>query len=114
MVRRHMRVYSDGLCACEAYGRPVVKEVRGTMEGDSIVTGLLPKDFEEFDRLTMGLGVCEVSAENLRGYGPRTEADIWLGGTIGKMMLFFGQMMFITRKSTNRLRPLKIDDSIDS
>ena len=34
-------------CACEAYGRPVVEEVRGATEGESIVSGLLPEDFGE-------------------------------------------------------------------
>ena len=48
---------------------PIVEEARGTTEGASIVSGLFPKDFEEFDRLASG--GCEVSAETPRGYGPR-------------------------------------------
>ena len=63
------RAHGSGLCACEAYGRPVVKEVRGATESESIVSKLLLTDFEEFDRMAMG--ECEVSAETLRGHGPR-------------------------------------------
>ena len=39
-------------CACGAYGREVVEEVRGATEGESIVSGLFPEEFEEIDRLT--------------------------------------------------------------
>ena len=51
-----MRAHGSGLCACEAVGRPVVEEVRGATEGEGIVrsSGLLPEEFEEVDRLTMG------------------------------------------------------------
>ena len=49
----HMHAHSSGLCAYETYGRPMVEEVRGATKGGSIV-GLLPKGFEEFDRLAMG------------------------------------------------------------
>jgi len=35
----------------------------------AIVSGLLPEEFEEVDHLAMR--GCEVSAETLRGYGPR-------------------------------------------
>ena len=41
-------------CACEAYGRAVVEEVRGATEGERIVSGLFPGEFEEVDRLAMG------------------------------------------------------------
>ena len=53
-VGSHMRAYGCGLRACEAYGRAVVEEVRGATEGERIVSGLFPEDFEEVDRLAMG------------------------------------------------------------
>ena len=34
--RHHMRAHGSGLRACEAYGRPVVEEVRGAAEGACI------------------------------------------------------------------------------
>ena len=37
-----------------ARGRAVVEEVRGATEGERIVSGLLPEEFEEVDRLAMG------------------------------------------------------------
>ena len=37
----------------------VVGEVRGTTEGKRIVSGLVPEEFEEFDRLAMGEDVQE-------------------------------------------------------
>ena len=49
-----MRAHGGGLRACEAYGRAVVKEIRGAAEGERIVSGLFPEEFEEVDRLTMG------------------------------------------------------------
>ena len=49
-----MCAHGSGSCACKDYGRPVVEEVREVTEGESIVSGLLPKYFEEFDRLAMG------------------------------------------------------------
>ena len=49
-----MRAHGSGLCACETYGRPIVEEVCGATEGEGTVSELLPKDFEEFDRLAMG------------------------------------------------------------
>ena len=52
-VGRHVRVHGCGLRACEAYGRAVVKEVRGATEGERIVSGLFPEEFEEIDRLTV-------------------------------------------------------------
>ena len=45
---------SNGLRACEACGRAVVEEVRGATEGERIVSGLFPEEFEEVDRLAMG------------------------------------------------------------
>ena len=63
-----MRAHGSGLCACEAYGRPVVEEVRGATEGQWAPLG--HEDFEEFDCLAMGEGY-EVSTETLRGYDPR-------------------------------------------
>ena len=53
-VGRHVRVHGCGLRACEAYGRAVLEEVRGATEGERIVSGLFPEEFEEIDRLTMG------------------------------------------------------------
>ena len=35
---------------CKAHGRAVVEEVRGPTEGERIVSGLFPEEFEEFDR----------------------------------------------------------------
>ena len=49
-----------------------MEEVRGATEGEGIASGLLPKGFEEFDRLAIGEDVkCEVISETLGGYGPR-------------------------------------------
>ena len=45
--------------ACKDHGRAVVEEVRGTTEGKRIVSGLVPEEFEEFDRLGMGGDVQE-------------------------------------------------------
>ena len=53
-VGSHVYAHGSGLRACEAYGRPVVEEVRGATEGEGIVSGLLPEDFEELDCLAMG------------------------------------------------------------
>ena len=53
-VGRHMRAHGCGLRICEAYGRPVVEEVRGAAEGERFVSGLFPEEFEEVDRLSMG------------------------------------------------------------
>ena len=53
-VGSHVRAQGSGLRACEAYGRPVVEEVRGAAEGEGIVRGLFPEEFEEVDRLSMG------------------------------------------------------------
>ena len=58
-VGRHVRAHGCGLRACEAYGRAVVEEVRGATEGERIVSGLFPEEFEEFDRLAMGEDVQE-------------------------------------------------------
>ena len=58
-VGRHMRAHGCGLRTCKAHGRAVVEEVRGSTEGERIVSGLLPEDFEEFDRLAMGEDVQE-------------------------------------------------------
>ena len=49
-----MRAHGGGLRACEAYGRAVVEEVRSATEGENIVSGLFPEEFEEIDRLAMG------------------------------------------------------------
>ena len=49
-VGRHMRAHGCGLRACEAYGRAVVA---GATEGERIVSGLFPEEFEEIDRLTV-------------------------------------------------------------
>ena len=54
-----MRAHSCGLRACEAYGRAVVEEVRGAAEGERLVSGPFPEEFEEFDRLAMGEDVQE-------------------------------------------------------
>jgi len=39
-----------GLCQ----GRAVVEEVRGATEGEGLVSGLFPEEFEEVDRQAMG------------------------------------------------------------
>ena len=49
-----MRAHGGGLRACEAYDRAVVEEVRGETEGERIVSGLFPEEFEEVDCLAMG------------------------------------------------------------
>ena len=49
-VGSHMRAHGGGLRACEAY---VVEEVRGATEGEGIVSGLFPDEFEEGDCLVM-------------------------------------------------------------
>ena len=49
-----VRAHGCGLRACEAYGRAVVEQVRGAMEGERIISGLFPEEFEETDRLAMG------------------------------------------------------------
>ena len=49
-----MRAHGSGLCAYKAYDRPIVEEALGATEGEGIVSGLLPKEFEEVDRLAMG------------------------------------------------------------
>ena len=36
------------------HGRAVVEEVRGATEGERIVSGLFPEEFEEVDCLAMG------------------------------------------------------------
>ena len=51
---RHVRAHGCGLRACEAYGRAVVEQIRGATEGERIVSGLFPEEFEEIDRLTVG------------------------------------------------------------
>ena len=48
---------------------PAVEEARGATEGERIVSGLFPEEFDEFDRLTMGEDVQE--AQTLRGCGLR-------------------------------------------
>ena len=53
-VGSHVRAHGSGLRACEAYGRPVVEEVRGAAKGEGIVRGLFPEEFEDVDRLSMG------------------------------------------------------------
>ena len=53
-VGRHVRAHGCGLRACEAYGRAVVEEVRGATEGERIVGGLFPEEFEDIDCLTVG------------------------------------------------------------
>ena len=58
-VGRHMRAHGCGLRTCKDHGRAVVEEVRGTTEGKRIVSGLVPEEFEEFDRLAMGEDVQE-------------------------------------------------------
>ena len=49
-----MRAHGGGLRACETYGRAVVEEVLGATEGERIVSGPFPEEFEEVDRLAMG------------------------------------------------------------
>ena len=53
-VGSHVCEHGSGLCARKAYGRPIVEEVRCATEGEGVVRGLLPEDFEGFDRLAMG------------------------------------------------------------
>ena len=53
-----------------SYSRPIVEEECGATEGKGIVDGLLPKGFEEFDRLADGRR-CEVSTETRHGCVPR-------------------------------------------
>ena len=53
-VGRLVRAHGCGLRACEDYGRAVVEEIRGTTEGQRIVSGLFPEEFEDIDRLTVG------------------------------------------------------------
>ena len=50
----HARAHGFGLRAFEAYGRPVVEEVRGAAEGEGIVRGLFSEEVKEFDLLSMG------------------------------------------------------------
>ena len=50
----HVRAHGSGLCACESSGHPAVEEVQGAAEGEGIVRGLFPEDFERVDRLSMG------------------------------------------------------------
>ena len=71
-----MRAHGSGLRVCESYGRPVVEEVLGATEGEGIVRGLFPEEFEEVDRRAMGEDVKKaqkfsVNAETLRELGPR-------------------------------------------
>ena len=68
---RHMRPHGCGLRACEANSRAVGEEVRGATEGERIVSGLFPEEFEEFDRLAMGEDVQEAQKRSLRGCGLR-------------------------------------------
>ena len=56
---RHMRAHGCGLRTCKAHGRAVVEEVRGATEGERLVSGLFPEQFEEFDCLAMGEDVQE-------------------------------------------------------
>jgi hypothetical protein len=53
-VGSDMRAHGSGLRACEAYGRSVVEGVRGATEGQRIVSGHFPEEFEEVDRLAVG------------------------------------------------------------
>ena len=53
-VGRHVRAHGCGLGTCKAHGRAVVEEIRGATEGERIVSGLFPEEFEEIDRLTVG------------------------------------------------------------
>ena len=64
-VGRHMRAHVCSLRTCKTYGRAVVEEVRGTTEGERIVSGLFPEEFEEFDRLVMGEDVQEAQQLSL-------------------------------------------------
>ena len=69
-VGSHMRAHDRGSCVCEAYDRPVVEQVSGATEGEGIVSGLLPKEFEEFDHLAMGEDVKQaqkLSVDTARG-----------------------------------------------
>ena len=52
-VGRHVCAHGCGLRVCEAYGRAFVEEIRGATEGEHIVSGLFPEEFEEIDRLTV-------------------------------------------------------------
>ena len=45
-----MRAHGCGLRKCKAHGRADVEEVRSTTEGERLVSGLFPEEFEEFDR----------------------------------------------------------------
>ena len=48
-VGSYVRAHGSGLRSCKPYGRPVVEEVRGATEGESIVGGLFksPRRFRE-------------------------------------------------------------------
>ena len=74
-VGRHVRAQSCGLRACESYGRAVVEEVRGATEGERIVSGLFPEEFEEVDRLAMGEDVQQ--AQKLSVDATRGGHDGW-------------------------------------
>ena len=74
-VGRHVRAHSCGLRACESYGRAVVEEVRGATEGERIVSGLFPEEFEEVDRLAMGEDVQQ--AQKLSVDATRGRHDGW-------------------------------------
>ena len=74
-VGRHVRAHSCGLRACESYGRAVVEEVRGATEGERIVSGLFPEEFEEVDRLAMGEDVQQ--AQKLSVDATRGGHDGW-------------------------------------
>jgi len=52
----HTRAHGSGLCACEAYGRPIVEEKCGATEGEGIVSGLLPSRPKISKKLTAGPG----------------------------------------------------------
>ena len=55
-----MRAHGCGLRTCESNGRAVVvEEVRGATEGERIVRGLFPDEFEQFDSLAIGDDVQE-------------------------------------------------------
>ena len=58
-VGSHIRTLGGGLRTCEAYGRAVADQVRGATEGEGIVSGLFPEEFEEIDHVAMGEDVEE-------------------------------------------------------
>ena len=82
------------MSACDPDSRAVVKEVFSAAPGEGFIGGLLPKNVEEVDCLTMGKDIEETQEFPMgaagRGYDGRKESFIDLGGrTILAILLHF-------------------------